>query len=286
MEMKLKRKRRDCNYDQDIGRRVDEALKSGKSDQMRKALVKGRDELVLDHWRQCDKLMKSSLPVLSLDSNDSSRYFNIFRDIRAHASGESITENILDSDLMNPDKSWKNHGSGQRAYGKEFPERISPALLTKKIDDFLFKLRTRSSQMIPILINAMCLHDGVNASCGDRINWLMANRGMSHLEAGNLVSSECSSCKSCGNNSTTTSAPATSQPQGGNKCQVCYWNCQDIANWSTKTAAWDNESEANCKQTTGNSSCYCYGPSAQACHDGFSHIDGTSCSRRLNEIMI
>jgi len=135
-------------------------------------------------------------------------------------------------------------------------------------------------------LQAMCMHAGVNASCGDRINWLIANRGMTRLEAGNLVSTECSSCRSCGNNSTTTSAPATTQPQGGNKCQVCYWNCQDIANWSTRTAAWDNESEANCKQTTGNSSCYCYGPSAQACHDGFSHIDGTSCSRRLNEIMI
>jgi cellulose 1,4-beta-cellobiosidase len=85
----------------------------------------------------------------------------------------------------------------------------------------------------------------------------------------------------------TTQAPTTqatsTQAPGESKCQVCYHSCQDINKWSTRGGSWENENANNCQQVTGGSSCYCYGPSIQACFDGFSSISGTSCSRRLSD---
>jgi len=92
--------------------------------------------------------------------------------------------------------------------------------------------------------------------------------------------------------STTTSQPTTTQATtqssdpGASSCHVCYHNCQDQSNWQTRTGAWDNESEANCRQVTGSSSCFCYGPSLEQCYNSFSSKSGISCSRRLSGIDI
>jgi len=46
-------------------------------------------------------------------------------------------------------------------------------------------------------IDTPCQFAGSNATCGQRIDWLMSNRSMTRIEAGNLVAKECDVCKSC-----------------------------------------------------------------------------------------
>jgi len=146
---------------------------------------------------------------------------------------------------------------------------------------------TAPSSSCPLETN--CLYAGWNSTCGQRIDWLKKNRGMNDRDAGNQVAEDCPVCQACGSN-VTTKAPVTKAPTpppgSNNKCYVCYWNCQDQKNWQTKTGDWDNASAANCKQTTGGSSCYCYGSdSVKECYDSFNHRDGTSCSADWNLVI-
>merc|ERR1711862_1067832 len=84
----------------------------------------------------------------------------------------------------------------------------------------------------------------------------------------------------------TTQKPETS-PSGESKCHVCYYNCQDINNWLTRSGAWENEKESHCRQVTGNSSCFCYVPGTDKdCYDSFSQKSGISCGRRLADLII